>query len=92
MFFKFLQDRYRIALEGELKRLQGEQELLRGEFEILKTNMANLRGMVNRKLSGRSEESEQGAPDMDAIIKAFGGVPIELARAQADKYKNMQGS
>lgn len=87
MFFKFLQDRYRIILEGELKRIEGELTLLRGEFEILKTNMANLRGMVNRKLSGnKAEEEGPNVSDMDAIIKAFGGqVPIELT----EKYKNM---
>lgn len=71
-------------LEEKISELERQNALRDAITATLSTQLATLRGAVNRKLGGRSkdtaeEETSEQQTDIEAIKRAFGGdVPIEL--------------
>lgn len=73
--FKWLQDQHRIALENEIKTVKSDLNYLNSQIEMIRTDMANLRGRFNQRLSKTSQkkEEEEESPsqnqDMNALIE-----------------------
>lgn len=70
----------------KIEELKLQMLTLATKVNLLETDIANLRGKFNQRLSGKkAREEEPEELDIDEIRKAFGGdTPIELA----EKYKN----
>jgi len=46
--FKWLQDRHRVVLENEIKRLNGDVNYLQSQIELLRSEVQNLRGKFSQ--------------------------------------------
>lgn len=50
-------------LIAEVQQVAAKQKTLEAQFELLQTDMANLRGIINRKLRGKDIEIEKDSSE-----------------------------
>jgi len=75
-------------LFSEIRQLKSELNIMRQEIEMITTNTKNLRGWLNRKIGGTTNNEQDDGDnsikrDIEAI-KAFFGNPIQNYQTQKD--------